>query len=137
MSVASDHVALFRSEWTSRFVDTVLITDLTSRGTWNRATKQYEAPSTTTVYNGGALIRAETDTTKNRGLEGEVLYTHSVLVPHDTNAMKPGYSVAVSASLLDTDLTGATMTIQSVHQDSYNTRRELRCLLSQGGGDLG
>ena len=57
MSVASDHVAFFRTARTDRYVDTVTITDLTARGAWNRTTKQHGADTTSEVYSGGALIR--------------------------------------------------------------------------------
>ncbi len=137
MSVVTDHVEWFRTKRTSRYIDTITITDSTSRGTWNRATKQYDTPTTSTVYSGTALIRPVSATTKNRGEQGEVLFTHTIQVPFSVDSVAPGNIVTVTVSVYDDDLTGATLTVQSVEQDSYLTHRELHCLLSQGGGDRG
>lgn len=138
MSVASDHVPVFRDLWADRFVDTASITDLTDRGTYNPATLQYDTPSTSVVYSGGVLIRAtKGDQIEERGMSGEMLYTHTILLPHSATGISVGNTVTVTASVYDPDLVGAVLTVQSVHQDTYNTRRELRCLLSQGRGDRG
>lgn len=138
MSTQTDLVTdLLHGEWATRFVDSITITDLTDRGTFSRITGQFGTPTSSEIYAGNALIRAKSDKTTTRGEQGEVLYTHTVMVPHDTNGVGVGNTVTVVTSVLDTDLAGSVMTVQSIHVDSYNTRRELRCLLSQGGGDRG
>jgi hypothetical protein len=137
VSVASDHVAFFRTQRADRYIDTITITDLTSRGTFNRTTKQFDSESTSTVYTGGALIRPKSAAARERGEQGEVLYTHIVHVPYDTDGVTVGNTITVTTSVYDADLTGAVLTIQDHSGDSYMTHRELKCLLSQGGGDRG
>jgi hypothetical protein len=145
VSVASDHVAFFRTQRTDRYIDTVTITDLTSRGSWNRTTKQYGTPSTTTVYTGGALIRpagaavsgATGAGAVGRGKQAEVLFDFFVYLPVTATGVQVGNVVTVDATLLASDLVGVTMSVQSIENDSYETRRTLECKLSQGGGDLG
>ena len=137
MSVASDHVPLFLTLRADRYIDSVIVSDLTSRGTWNRATKQYDTPTSSETYTGDALIRPATASTRDRGGEGEVLHTHIVHIPNTGIGVKPGNLVTIVTSVYDTDLAGAVLTVQSVGADSYNTHKELRCLLSQGGGDVG
>lgn len=137
MSVVTDHVEFFRTKRTSRYTDSITITDKTSIGTWNRTTKQYDAPSTSTIYTGGALIRPKSATIKDRGETGETLYSHIVHVPFSVDTVAPGNVVTVTVSVYDDDLTGAVLTVQDVSADTLLTHRELQCLLSQGGGDRG
>lgn len=137
MSVVTDHVEWFRTKRTSRYTDSITITDLTSRGTFNRATMQYDTPSTSTLYTGLALVRPVTGNVRDRGMEGEVLYTHTVHVPFSVDGVAPGNEVSVTVSAYDDDLTGAVLTVQDVSADTLLTHRELRCVLSQGGGDRG
>ena len=144
-SVASDSVAFFRTARADRYVDTITVKDRTTRGTWNRTTKQHATDTTSTVYTGSALIRpagaAVTGATGagavGRGLQGEVLFDFFIYTPVTATGIGVGNTVTIDASLLAADLVGATMTVQSVENDSYETRRTFKCLLSQGGGDLG
>ena len=130
-------VEWFRNRWASRFTDTVTVTDLTDRGAWNPVTKQYDTPTTAVVYTGEGLVRpASAGTVTGRGLAGEVLFSHTVYVPYDAGPFLPGYQVTVDTST-DPDLTGLTLTVQTVEHDTYVTRRPLRCHLSEGTGDRG
>ncbi len=138
VSVASDHVAFFRTQRADRYVDTITITDLTSRGTFNRTTKAYDTPSTSTVYNGGALLRPGTASTKSRGGEGEVIFDVDIQLPYTATGIQVGNQVTVDASVLNADLVGEVLTVAHVGQvDTYDTHRLLGCNLSQGGGDRG
>ena len=145
-NIVTDHVEnLFRPVRTDRYIDTVTITDKTSVGTWNRTTKQYGTASTTTVYTGGALIRPAGATVPGatgagaigRGKQAEVLFDFFVYLPETATGIGVGNEVTVDASLLAADLVGTVMAVQSIENDSYETRRTLKCKLSQGGGDLG
>jgi hypothetical protein len=137
VTIATDHVTFFRTERTARYVDTVTITDKTSVGTWNRATKVYDTPTNSTVYTGAALLRPASATTTNRGEQGEVLYDFTLYLPDTATGIGVGNTVTVDASLLATDLVGAELTVQDVGNDSLETHRAIQCLLSQGGGDRG
>lgn len=139
MSTPSTAVALFRSLRADRYVDTVTITDLTTRGTWNRTTKVYDTPATTTVYTGGALIRPGGLGITDRGETGETRADLLVYLPHTAHGILPGHQVTVDAihSLGDDDLLSEVFTVQSVQDDTYDTHKLVKCKLSQGGGDRG
>lgn len=145
MSIPSDHVALFRDLRSDRYIDTVTITDLTSRGTWNRTTKVHDSATTSVVYTGSALIRPtlaassrpSAGRAENRGETGEVLETIVVELPHTATGIGVGNTVTVDASTHSTDLVGQTMTVRSITHDSYHTYTRIECNLSQGGGDRG
>lgn len=137
MSVGSDHVPFFRTQRTPTYIDSITVTDLTTRGTFNRTTKAYDSPSTSTKYSGGALIRPGSASIKARGGEGEVIYDYTISVPHTAVGIVVGNEVTVNASLYSTDLVGAVLTVKDVSADSYETHIELGCNLSQGGGDRG
>ena len=145
MSIASDHVAFFRTARADRYVDTITVKDRTTRGTWNRTTKQHATDTTSTVYTWSALIRpagaaspgSSSFGSSTRGMQAEVLFDFFIYTPVTATGIVVGNTVTIDASLLAADLVGATMTVQSVENDSYETRRTFKCLLSQGGGDLG
>lgn len=139
MSLPSTVVTLFRNLRADRYVDTVTIRDLTSKGTFNRATKQLDTPSDSVVYTGGALIRPAGSGVTDRGETGEALHDLDVYVPHDTHGVTPGNLVTVDAihAQGDADLTGEVLTVQTVEHDSYDTHKMLKCKLSEGGGDRG
>lgn len=136
MSVASDHVAFFRTQWANRFVDTVTITDLTTRGTFNRTTKKYDNPAAAVVYTGGALIRPAGVTSRDsttRAVTSQVVYDFDIHLPHTATGIQPGNTVTIDAvySLGDQDLPGTTLTVEHVVDDTYDTHSVVRCNRSQ------
>ena len=147
MSIASDHVAYFRTLRADRYVDTVTIREQ-DLGTWNRTTKQYDGAAPATVYTGGALIRPagaasgspRRPAARDRGEQGEILHDYDVLLPFDAGGLdtfRPNHEITVDASVNEADLVGQVLVIQSITDDSYATFRLLRCIISEGRGDRG
>jgi hypothetical protein len=135
-SPASDAVSTFRTHWATRFVDTITFTRLTDRGTFNPATNDYDTPSSTTVYTGGALIRpaSDGDTPENYGQTQQTTVLYDVYLPHDAGTFDLEDLGTVDASVSDTELVGQTLRVVSIEHDSYRTRTRLRCLLNLGAG---
>ncbi len=145
MSIASDHVAFFRTLRADRYVDTVTIRDQDA-GTWNRTTKQYDSQTPAVIYTGGALIRpagaasGSRGSARDRGDQGEILHDYDVLLPFDAGGLdtfRPNHEITVDASVNEADLVGQVLVIQSITDDSYATFRLLRCIISEGRGDRG
>ena len=128
MSVASDHVALFRDLWADRFTDTGTITRTAAKGTFNDVTGVYGTPTTVTVYTGGLLVRP--GGSERRAEFGEELTTRGpveVFCPYTVEAAV-GDRVTVTVSA-DPDLDGEILVIRAVVVDSYDTHRTLICEL--------
>ena len=133
MSVASDHVAFFQLQRADRYVDAVTVEDEqdTTAGTFNRTTKQYDNASPTLLYTGGALIRPAGAGTKNRGEVAAPTYDYDVQLPFDAGAFKANNLVTITASLSAPELVGVTLKVQTDPEDSYNTHRLLKCVLTE------
>ncbi len=139
MSVPSDAVQMFRDLRADRYVDSITITDLTDRGTLNRATGQYDSETDSIIYSGAALIRPAGAGISDRGEAAEIRHDLDVYLPFDAYGIGPGQELTVTAihSLGDTDLDGAIATVQWVTDDTYNTHKLIRAKLSEGRGDRG
>lgn len=136
MSNLSSAVDEFRIRWASRFVDSITVTRLSDRGTYNAATYRYDAASDTTPYDGLALIRpfkakGETDLFGEQLVTGK---TYSIFVPYTavTGDFLPEDLVTINTSMGDPDLAGKTMRVLSQQHDSYLTRIELICRFDEG-----
>ncbi|KKK70623.1 hypothetical protein LCGC14_2922110, partial [marine sediment metagenome] len=57
MTIPSSAVTTFRTQWASRFIDTVTFVRTTGRGTLNTTTGLYAGATTTEIYSGEALVR--------------------------------------------------------------------------------
>lgn len=136
MSIASDTVALFRSEWDSRFIDTISVDAPDSGGTLNTTTLKYDgATPGANRYSGGALVRIPTGGVREEETqESRTKVAVDVYVPYSVINVEPDDVVTVSASLYEPELVGASIVVRSVEADSYNTRRLLRCELDLGSG---
>lgn len=133
MTTISNAITRFRSEWATRFTDSIVVTNLTDRGTFNETTLLYDAPTAPAVYTGGALIRPGGSAETVRGEANQTSHEFEVYVPWDTDGIEPSMSVAVTST--DGDLNGQTLIVEEVYADSYITRRMLGCRLDQGVGE--
>lgn len=131
---AYSHVGIFRGLWASRFVDSVIVTRGTDRGTLNPATLKYEGGTAAEIYNGGALIRPNTDgSSVQYGAEEVIVFDFHIFVPATVGGILPDDTITVTVAA-DTDLSGRTMRCLGIDGDSYETRREIFGQLNRGGG---
>lgn len=139
MSLASDSVALFRSQWASRFVDEVSVVRFSSGGTYNPTTRKHDATADSTIVAAGspnALIRpggGEADE-EQLAVEQRTYTEYDVLLPHDTPELQVEDRISVVASVSEPELVGKTLTVTAIVRDSYNTRRRVVAELDLGRG---
>lgn len=140
MSIASDTVAIFRSNWAERFVDACQILDPlndTDRGTMDPVTYQYDEQTAGVVYTGACLIRPANASVPNAVVYGQEARTFAqldIFLPHDAAEVDLDQQVVVTASLTDVQLVGKVFVIRAIVRDSYNTRRKLQVDLDLGTG---
>ena len=130
MSIASDSVATFRTEWADRFVDACQIVDTlndTDRGEMDPDTYQYDEHTAGVVYTGPCLLRtADLDDAANVFGQQAVTYTGGDLyLPFDSPAVDLDQLVTVTASVRDPQLVGTVWVIRSIIRDAYLTRRKI------------
>jgi hypothetical protein len=122
MSIASVHVAAFRTQWATRFVDTCVVSR-ESGSSFNETTLQTE-PTYSTPYSGECLVRPasarEVDFGEARRQEGN----YDLYLPHDAAELEEGDLVAVTSTL---DPLIPTLTVLRGFTDSYLTRRHYEC----------
>lgn len=139
VSIASDAVATFRTEWADRFIDACVIVDplnATDRGVMNPDTYQYDEQTAGAVYTGPCLIRPA-DLSDDATVFGQqaVTFTEGELyLPHDAAAVDLDQQVTITASLTDTQLVGSVWIVRSIMRDSYNTRRKVTVEHNLGTG---
>ena len=140
LSIASDTVAVFRTEWADRFVDACQILDPlndTDRGTMNPITYQYDEQTAGVVYTGACLIRPSGASVPNAVVYGQEARTFTpvdIYLPHDAAVVDLDQQVVITASVTDTQLVGKVFIIRAIVRDSYNTRRKLQTELDLGTG---
>lgn len=129
MSVATDKLAFFRTQWTDRFTDSCVVKEET--GTiLNQTTGVYE-PTFTTRYSGACLVRPATDRDADYGQQLVVVFDHVVFIPWDETAPDVNHLIDVT-SATDPKLTGKQFIIRGIPRDTYVTRRMLLCQENQG-----
>lgn len=124
MSVASDSLAFFRTQWTERFVDTCTVKRLTGNS-FNDSTGVY-TPTYTTQYSGACLVRPLTPGEGQFGQELVDLRGYTVFVPHDEGDPLPDDLVDI-VSTFDGFLNGKQFVVRNVAGDTYDTVRRLHC----------
>ena len=124
MSVASEHVAFFRTAWASRFVDTCVIKRATG-STFNESTGQTE-PTYTTQYTGVCLVRSRNQSDADFGAQLAEVRGYRVFIPYTETATEPGDLVDVT-STFDGRLDGNQLVVRNVRGDTYNTVRVVEC----------
>ena len=135
MSVPSSTIDTFRSRWADRFIDTVTITRVTGRGTFNASTGVYDSGTGDTIYTGGGLIRPMSSTDKQQFGEQQVTGAmYDVLLPYDAGDFDLEDTVTIDATTHDDDLVGAVLLVMSTVSDSYQTHTILRCRRDLGAG---
>ena len=135
MSVPSSTIDTFRNRWADRFIDTVTITRVTDRGTFNDSTGVYDGGAGSTIYIGGGLIRPMSSTDKQQFGEQQVTGAmYDVLLPYDAGDFQIEDTVTIDATTHDVDLVGAVMLVMSTVLDSYQTHTILRCRHDLGAG---
>ncbi len=139
MSIASDTVATFRTEWADRFVDACTITDTlndTDRGDINPVTYQYDEQTSSPVYTGACLIRPAmlADRPQVYGQEARTFTAADLYLPHDSAVVDLDQEALITASVTDPQLVGLVFIIRSIIRDSYLTRRHLTVELDLGTG---
>ena len=124
MSVASDSLAFFRTQWTDRFVDTCVVKRITSTS-FNDSTG-VRTPTYTTQYSGACLVRPLTPGSAEFGQELVELRGYTVFVPHDEGDPLPDDLVDIT-STFDGFLNGKQFVVRNVAGDTYDTVRRLHC----------
>ena len=135
MTIPSSAVTTFRTQWASRFIDTVTFVRSTGRGTLNTTTGLYAGATTTEIYSGDALVRpVKTTDQTDFGQQETSSIELDVFMPHDAGDFQPEDLGTIDAVTFDSDLNGKTMRVIEVGYDSYQTRTRVRCRLDIGAG---
>lgn len=136
MSTPANTINRFRTLWANRFVDTITVTRMTGRGTFNATTLVYDTETESTPYTGEALIRPFTGKGTTVLFGGEQLTgkEYAILVPYDAGEFQPEDLITIDTCTYDPHLVDATMRVLSEQHDSYLTRIELICRFEEGTG---
>lgn len=141
MSIASDTVAVFRTEWATRLVDVCTIfntVDTGDRGAINTGTLQYDSQSEGVIAAAlPCLARSSSgaDAAVLFGQEARTFTAIDIYLAHDAPlTIDLDHEVELTASVNEPMLVGKRLVIRSIIPDSYNTRRLLRCELDLGSG---
>ena len=138
MSVASDHVAVFRGQWTDRFVDTCDIKRLASRGIINDTTLVYPSESEPNIATGqGCLFRPGTTapTVTEFGQQGISRLESTIHFPHDASELQVEDTITMVTSKDSPKVVGKIYRVTAVHLDSYQTHMWADVELDQGPGE--
>jgi len=129
MSLASDTLPFFRTQWATRFTDTCVVKEETGR-TLNTTTGIY-TPTYTTRYSGACLVRPASESDAAYGQQLVVVFDHVVMIPWDETAPAVNHLVDIT-SATDPKLTGKQMIVRGIPGDTYTTHRILLCQENQG-----
>ena len=143
MSIATDHVAFFRTRWADRLVDTCTGRRVDDpRGSINPSTYQYDSQSSTVIYDDGAgspgacLIRpmggqANAD---EFGQEAQTRIGYTLILPFDATGVIPDDEFTIDTSVTDAEMVGKILIVRAALVDSYRVKTQLICELNLGGG---
>lgn len=143
MSIASDHVGFFQTHWADRLVDTCTGRRVdVPRGAINPTTYQYDAETSSVVYDNGAgapgpcLLRpsggqADAD---EFGQESQTRIDYMLILPFDATGILPDDEFTIDTSLIDVEMVGKILIVRAAKVDSYRTVTKLLCELALGGG---
>ncbi len=135
MTIPSSTITTLRTQWATRFIDTVTFVRSTGRGTLNTTTGLYSGAAESEIYSGDALIRPVKVTDQvNVGQQETSVVELDVFMPHDAGDFQPEDLGTIDAITYDSDLNGKTMRVIEVEYDSYLTRTRVRCRLNIGAG---
>lgn len=124
MSIPTDTLPFFRTQWASRFTDTCVIKRRT--GFVLNQTTGVNDPTYSSNYEGPCLVRPLAEGQAEAGQELVATHGYTVFVPHTETGHLPEDLIDVT-SVTDLDLTGKQFVITNVDFDTYVTVRRLTC----------
>lgn len=130
MSVATDTLALFRTQWADRLEDSCVIREIT--GTALNTTTGVITPTYTQRYSGSCLVRPQSPSSAQVGEQLTEQRGYLVVIPYSETAIGVDMEVVVT-STTDAKLNGKVLIVRNVRTDTYNTARKLDCEDNQGG----
>ncbi len=142
MSIASDTVVVFRTEWATRLVDVCTIFNTVAaanRGAINTGTLQYDSQSEGVIAAAVPCLARSSSSGEDQavlfGQEARTFIAIDIYIAHDAPlTIDLDHEVELTASRNEPLLVGKRLIIRSIIPDSYNTRRLLRCELDLGSG---
>lgn len=130
MSIASDTVAYFRTEWADRLVDSCVFAPRVLGGL--DTTTGVHPTSGTPTYSGPCLVRPQSAASVVAGEELIEQRGYLVVLPWD--AVGVGIDdIGTVTSTFDGVLNTKQVVVRNVRADTYNTARKLDCEDNQGG----
>ena len=129
MSIASDALTFFRTEWADRLVDSCVVKEETGTS-FNSGTGVY-TPTYTTRYTGACLVRPASESDASYGQRLVVVFSHVVSIPWNQNTVTVNDLVDVT-STFDGKLNGKQFIVRGIPTDTYTTHRILLCQDNQG-----
>lgn len=138
MTIASDHVSVFRTQWASRFVDTCDIKRLAARGDINDTTLVYDAESEPDIATGQPCLFRPADTTPvvtEFGQQGISRLEGEIHMAHDAAELQIEDTITLVTSVSSPKLVGKIYRVTAVHLDSYQTHMWADVELDQGPGE--
>jgi hypothetical protein len=143
VSTQTDHVTFFRTQRLARYVDTCTGRRLTTRGTINATTYQYDSEAETVVYDDGGgspgvcLLRragASADPS-DFGQQSITLLDFFLYLPDTATGIQPDDRFTMDTSVADPELVGKLFIVRGVVVDSYRTATKLAVELNVGPGE--
>ncbi len=138
MTIASDHVEVFRAQWATRFVDTCDVRRLATRGSINETTLLYPGESEPDIATDEVCLYRPSTTTPTvtefgqqgiSRLEGEIHFAH------DAPELQVEDTIVMKTSVSSPKLVGKVLRVTAVHFDSYQTNMRADVELDQGPGE--
>lgn len=124
MSIATDLLPFFRTQWATRLTDTCVVKRFATN-VLNQTTGVYE-PTYANNYSGPCLVRPLSAAEVQVGQELVATHGYTVFLPSTEDDQLPEDIVDVT-SATDTFLTGKSFVVTNVEGDTYNTVRRLIC----------
>ncbi len=138
MTIASDHVAVFRTQWVGRFIDTCDIKRLAVRGDINDTTLIYDAESEPNVATGQPCVFRPVDTVPTVvefGQQGISRLGGQIHMAHDAPELQVEDTITMVTSVNSPKVVGKIYRVTAVHVDSYQTHMWVDVELDQGPGE--
>lgn len=138
MSIASDHVTVFRSQWADRFVDTCDVRRLASRGAINTTTLVYDSESEPDIATGQPCAYRPSNTTPQVtefGQQGISRVDGTVHFAHDAPELEVEDTIVMVTSVDSPKIVGKLLRVTAVHFDTYQTHMWVDVELDQGPGE--
>lgn len=138
MTIASEHVTVFRTQWASRFVDTCDIRRLDARGDINDTTLVYDAESEPNIATGQACLfrpGSGAPTVTEFGQQGISKLDAQIHFAHNAVELRVEDTITIVTSVSSPKLAGKIYRVTAVWFDSYQTHMWADVELDQGPGE--